>query len=200
MPRELTPFEVAEFRDRLCTAAEELFARYGPEAVSMRQLAAAINVSCMTPYRYFQDKEEILAAVRSRGFERLAETMEEARRAAIGSANQRMATIADAYLDFAFSNSNTYKLMFDLRQSNECSYPNLIAAAGRAHAVMSGYVQDLIDNRLLKGNPEEIGQMGWAATHGAVVLELAGHLPEGSARSLSRSVANTIELRFGKSQ
>ena len=47
--------------------AERLFAEHGVEAVTMRQLAAALGVSPMTPYRYFKDKDAILAAVRARG-------------------------------------------------------------------------------------------------------------------------------------
>ncbi|MDP1643818.1 MAG: helix-turn-helix domain-containing protein, partial [Phenylobacterium sp.] len=54
MPRVLTESDVADFRDRLCEVAEQLFAERGPEAVTMRQLASALGVSPMTPYRYFK--------------------------------------------------------------------------------------------------------------------------------------------------
>ena len=63
MPRVLTETDVADFRERLCVAAERLFAEKGPDAVTMRQLASELGVSPMTPYRYFQDKDDILAAV-----------------------------------------------------------------------------------------------------------------------------------------
>ena len=42
----------------------------------MRQLAAELGVSPMTPYRYFEDKDAILAAVRTRAFDRFAEALE----------------------------------------------------------------------------------------------------------------------------
>ena len=38
----------------------------------MRELASALGVSPMTPYRYFRDKDDILAAVRARAFDRFA--------------------------------------------------------------------------------------------------------------------------------
>ena len=44
----------------------------------MRQLAAELGVSPMTPYRYFADKDAILAAVRARAFNRHAEALEAA--------------------------------------------------------------------------------------------------------------------------
>ena len=51
MPRILSDADVADFRARLCAAAEDQFAEHGIEAVTMRQLAAALGVSPMTPYR-----------------------------------------------------------------------------------------------------------------------------------------------------
>ena len=47
----------------------------------MRQLAAELGVSPMTPYRYFEDKDAILAAVRATAFNRLAEALEAPARA-----------------------------------------------------------------------------------------------------------------------
>ena len=50
-----------------------LFAAKGAEGVTMRELASALGVSPMTPYRYFHDKDDMLAAVRARAFDRFAE-------------------------------------------------------------------------------------------------------------------------------
>src|SRR3546814_15072618 len=85
MPRILSEADVADFRERLCEAAEKLFAERGPEAVTMRQLAAVLGVSPMTPYRYFRDKDDILAAIRTNGFNRFAEALEKARDGAEGA-------------------------------------------------------------------------------------------------------------------
>ena len=43
MPRVLSETDVADFRERLCEAAERLFAERGPDAVTMRQLAAELG-------------------------------------------------------------------------------------------------------------------------------------------------------------
>src|SRR5580765_5767036 len=161
MPRVLSDTDVADFRERLCEAAERLFAEKGPDAVTMRQLAADLGVSPMTPYRYFQDKEDILAAVRANGFNRFADALEAAR-ATVGSARAKGAAVGEAYLNFAFEHPHTYKLMFDLNQPHEAHYPELVAAGRRASETMSGYVKDQVSEGVMQGDPEKIGLMFWA--------------------------------------
>jgi len=191
MPRVLSEADVADFRERLCEAAERLFAEQGPDAVTMRQLAAELGVSPMTPYRYFRDKEDILAAVRANGFNRFAETLETARATGKG-ARAKGAAVGDAYVDFAFEHPHTYKLMFDLNQPHETDYPDLVAAGKRARETLSAYVKDLVAEGVLAGDPEQIGTMFWAAAHGAVVLELAGKLPAGAARALHHQMSSAL--------
>ena len=158
----------------------------------MRQLAADLGVSPMTPYRYFRDKDDILAAVRTNGFNRFADALEAAR-AAAASPRAKGAAVGEAYLTFAFEHPHTYKLMFDLNQPDEQNYPALVRAAQRARATMSGYVKDQVAAGLMVGDPEEIGRMFWAATHGAIVLELAGKLPPGAARELTHATAHALQ-------
>jgi AcrR family transcriptional regulator len=192
MPRILSDTDVADFRERLCEAAEKLFAERGEDAVTMRQLAQELGVSPMTPYRYFRDKEDILAAVRTNGFTRFAEALETAQAATSGGARAKGAAVGEAYLDFAFEHPHTYKLMFDLNQPMERDYPELRTAGVRARATMSAYVKLLVAEGVLQGDAEQIGLMFWAATHGAVVLELAGKLPAGAARELHHALTSTL--------
>ena len=191
MPRVLSETDVADFRERLCSAAERLFAERGPDAVTMRQLAAELGVSPMTPYRYFEDKDDILAAVRANGFNRFAAALERARDSTTG-ARARSLAVADAYLTFALDNPNAYKLMFDFNQPHADKYPDLVAAGRRAQGTMTGYIEDAFAEGLMAGDPEQIGLMFWAAIHGAVILELAGMLPPGGARKLFPSLDSTL--------
>ncbi len=191
MPRVLSDTDVADFRDRLCEAAERLFAERGPDAVTMRQLAAELGVSPMTPYRYFEDKDDILAAVRANGFNRFAESLEQARES-ISGAHARGAAVGEAYVTFALEHPHSYKLMFDFNQPHAEKYPELVAAGRRAQRTMTGYIEDALAEGLMNGDPEQIGLMFWAAIHGAVILELAGMLPPGGARHLYHGLDATL--------
>ena len=175
LPRVLTETDVQGFRERLCEAATQLFATRGREGFTMRELAGALGVSAMTPYRYFRDKDEILAAVRARAFARFAVALE----AAIehpGPATIKAGAVGDAYVAFALGEPHSYRLMFDLSQPDEEDYPELVAATARARATMTDYVKKLVEDGVLDGDPELMGYVFWSTLHGAVVLELAGKL------------------------
>jgi AcrR family transcriptional regulator len=175
MPRVLSDSDVTGFRDRACAVAARLFAAKGPEGVTMRELASVLGVSPMTPYRYFRDKDDILAAVRARAFDRFAEALEMAY-AGVGTTVERSHAKRDAYVRFALEEPETYRLMFDFSQPTEDEYPGLVRAMGRARATMTSHVHDLVDEGILSGDPELIGHVFWAALHGAVTLHLAGKL------------------------
>ena len=191
MPRVLSETDVADFRERLCEAAERLFAERGPDAVTMRQLAAELGVSPMTPYRYFQDKEDILAAVRANAFNRFSESLEKAREST-ADVRGRGHAVGEAYVTFALEHPHAYKLMFDMNQPHVEKYPELVAAGQRAHGTLTGYVEDALKAGVLSGDAQQIGLMFWASVHGAVVLELAGLLPPGGARELQRNLDATL--------
>ena len=175
MPRVLSETDVADFRERLCTAAERLFAEHGPDGVTMRQLAAELGVSPMTPYRYFKDKEAILAAVRAGGFNRFAAALE-ATYDSESDAVARSRAVGDAYVHFALTEPAAYKLMFDLMQPHEADYPDLIAAEARAYATQTRHVQGMIDAGVLQGDVKLQAHMFWSILHGTLVLQLAGKL------------------------
>jgi AcrR family transcriptional regulator len=191
MPRVLSETDVADFRERLCEAAEHLFAERGPDAVTMRQLAAELGVSPMTPYRYFEDKDDILAAVRASAFNRFADALEAARERA-ADARAKGHAVGEAYVTFALEHPHAYKLMFDMNQPHVEKYPELVAAGQRAHGTLTGYVEDALKEGVLSGDAQQIGLMFWASVHGAVVLELAGLLPPGGARELQRNLDATL--------
>jgi AcrR family transcriptional regulator len=180
MPKVLTSDELNDFRGRLCAAAEHLFAEHGAAAVTMRQLATALGVSAMTPYRYFKDKDAILATVRAAAFNRFAAKLETAYQAApAGDALAASLLVADAYVAFALNDSTAYRLMFDFAQPNEADYADLQAAAARARRTMTAHVSGLVTAGLLRGDADLIGHAFWAMLHGTIVLQMAGKLSAG---------------------
>ena len=195
MPRTLSTAEVADFRERLCDAAAKIFVEKGEQGFTLRELASALGVSPMTPYRYFHDKDEILAAVRARGFRQFAQTLEAAYAKGSDVISRANAT-GEAYLKFALENPGTYKLMFDLNQP-ESKYPDLDEASRRARLTMTRHIPGLIEAGLLAGDPELIGHIFWVTMHGAVTLQLTGKLdPECDMRKILDSAFAALVRGF----
>jgi len=178
MPKNLSSAEVDAFRARLCAVAQKRFAKQGVDGVSMRQLADALGCSPMTPYRYFRNKEEILAAVRAAAFDRFASALEEAARKTRGDLRAGGQAMGEAYIRFALGDPDAYRLMFDLSQPHPDRYPELVRASARARHMMSAALEALVKAGIFAGDPELLGYVFWATLHGLVVLHLAGKLPE----------------------
>ena len=135
----LTDEEVAEFRADVCRVAEVLFARHGVEGVTMRQIAAELDCSPTTAYRYFKNKEEILAAVRAAAFNRFCEVIEEATRSS-PDPRKSARNVGQAYLGFALENPDAYRMMFDVSQAAVTGNAELAEALARARRSMVAYV------------------------------------------------------------
>ena len=197
MPKALTDQDINAFQDQLCDVAERLFAEHGPEAVTMRQLATELNISPMTPYRYFKDKDAILAAVRARAFNRHAEAIERAYEDSPGDLLARTSAAGLAYVRFAFEHQAAYVMMFDTNQPREADYPELVAAGNRSRATMTRHLRDLIAAGQWSGDPELVGHMYWAAMHGPIMLHLSGKLMGGvEATRIIAGLVGVLNDRF----
>lgn len=177
--RELSKSDVAEFRERIGDAAATLYAKGGETAISMREIARAVDASPMGLYRYFDDRDAIIAYLRTRAFTRFAERLE----AAFAKGSEpfaRARAVGRAYLDFALENPGDYRLMFDLSQPNENKDSPLAKASARATLTVTRHVDDLVKAGIVVGDSKEIGRALWAAAHGVIVLHLAGRLPKGT--------------------
>ncbi len=71
-PLAVRPYGSEAVRDALITSATELFAKFGPGSVSVRQIAAHAQVNHGLVHRHFGTKEALLSAVLDRLVKELA--------------------------------------------------------------------------------------------------------------------------------
>lgn len=180
MPRSLTQAAIDNFRERLRKIAIELFAEVGQDGFNMRELGKRVGVSAMTPYRYFSDKEEILASIRTQAFARLADRLDSAL-GLHGSPAEKLPALANAYVEFAQQEPVHYRLMFDLSRTKCNSYPEQELQENRVRSAVTSVIRDLVAHQAFAGDPERIAQLLWTSLHGAIALELAGKSAIGSS-------------------
>ncbi|HTV86978.1 MAG TPA: TetR/AcrR family transcriptional regulator [Dyella sp.] len=177
MPKALSDTETEAFRARICQAAAKLFVEEGPAAVTMRRLATELGCGTMTLYRYYDSKEAIITAIRTRGFDRLAQALENALDTP-GDGRTRSRNVRDAYIDFARGDTATYRLMFEYPQTHRDD-PSYSRAHARLWRCICADTRVMIEEGTIQADAPILGHQVWAALHGAVMLEIAGLLPEG---------------------
>lgn len=199
MPKILTPSDVLQFRQRLCDLALKAFAEQGVEGVSLRGLAAAAGCSRTTPYRYFKNKADILAAVRQSEFQRMADQTEQVARSE-SDPDKRLVALARSYLSCAMERPDAYRVMYSVNQKDEQRYPDLVRQIKRSQQPMVNAVHEAIERGSIHGDPINIVHVLWAGLHGIISLHLSDKLHMGRdieelaevmIRSLSRAIAST---------
>ncbi|WP_454826363.1 TetR/AcrR family transcriptional regulator [Paraburkholderia xenovorans] len=194
MPKTLSPDDIRQFREAMRRVAENAFATRGAEGVTMRELARELGCSAMTPYRYFRDKDEILAMVRAAAFNRFAARLEAAAQTATETDHS---VVSEAYVTFALDEPHAYRLMFDLTQRDSV-YPELAAASQRAWRMLGAHFERLVGAGILEGDPRLIGYAYWASLHGFTMLALADQLPLPQAQQPAAHNTPTREAVFAQ--
>lgn len=101
MPQALSEDRLAETREKIVRVAERQAVAQGLENVSTHSIARELGWSATALYRYFPNKEAILAAARARALNRLSEALEAAI-AGPGDGWEISRAVGDAYVAFAF--------------------------------------------------------------------------------------------------
>ncbi|MBP2706739.1 TetR/AcrR family transcriptional regulator [Microbispora sp. RL4-1S] len=144
-------------------AARQLLEREGPEALSMRRLAAQLGIRASSIYEHLHDKQALEAALISVGLEEQADLFAQA----VHRSDAPIAALIAAYRDFARRQPNLYRLMTERPLRRDLLAPGVEEAAGKP----------LLD---ATGGDREHARAVWAFAHGMVILELNQRFPPGA--------------------
>jgi AcrR family transcriptional regulator len=178
-----TPYQLAQrqgqavLRRTVLDAASRLLVAEGPHALTMRRVAGAVGCSTTVLYTAFGSKDGLADALFREGFERLRRHLEAV--APGGDPLARLRALADAYRESALESPSYYGVMFQQAIPGYQPSAASLAAAGASLAVLSDAVRACMDAGVLRaGDPRAVAEVLWAAVHGAVSLQLAGHFPD----------------------
>jgi AcrR family transcriptional regulator len=196
-----TPYQVAQrsgqevLRRTLLDAASRLLLAEGPGALTMRRVAGAVGCSTTVLYTMFGGKEGLADALFREGFERLRRRLETV---ADDDPMRRLGALADAYRANALAERAYYGVMFQQAIPGFRPSAASLAAARASLEVLARAVRAAMDAGALRpGDPQPVAEVLWAAVHGVVSLELAGHFPDPAAGAdRFRSLATAAILPF----
>lgn len=174
---EILPGQKREYlNQRLIKVARSILETEGLEALTLRAAARSAGVSHMAPYRHYESKDDLLAAVAEEGFADLTAAMDNTVDGA-ADAQLRLRALVRAYLTFALSNPALYRLMFGANLPNRSRFPRLVAACheccSRCIAVVGPEAGS--DGKDLPLPRKAVA--AWSFVHGLASLAIDGLVP-----------------------
>ena len=157
----------------LLEAASRILATEGPNALTVRRIAADAGCSTMGVYSRFGNKDGVVDQLYMEGFRRLIAAMD-----AVGETDDPLADMRRCGLSYrrnAIDNATYYLVMFaravpgfvpsdEAHAVSYASFDRLVARVRRCQE--AGVYAD--------GSPHAMAEVIWGAIHGHVMLELVG--------------------------
>lgn len=175
-----TPYQDAQragqdaVRTTILDRSIDLLVSEGPAALTMRRIATDIGSSTKVLYTMFGGKEGLIDALYREGFARLRRAQEAVPRAA--DPLSHLTRLGQAYRAHALAEPAYYRVMFEQPVPGFRPSPEALAVAEGAFETSAAAVGACMEAGVFRpGDARELSKLLWAASHGAVSLEIGGH-------------------------
>lgn len=161
-----------EMKKQILSTAMNLYLEEGYGNMSLRRIADKIEYSPATIYLYFNDKDDILYALHTAGFDELFKRQQEV--LSIEDPGERLLKHGEIYIRFALENPEYYNLMFITRgPAKKFSENDEWTVGRRSYEFFQHDVQRAIDAGVLPRSDVKVAAFGlWSVAHGIVALIL----------------------------
>lgn len=187
--------ETEQLRQTLVQGALALYLEQGMDKVTLRQIARRVGLSHTAGYRYFANKEALVAEMRRACILEFKAAIPPAD--AQPDALRRLRTTLLGLLEFGRTQPAKYRLIFSDSQPDLAEHPSLLAQRWEVFATCVELVQDAIDQRRLHGDALLFAHGLWSLLHGMLSLHAANQLVHGLAlQEMAEPLIDTF-LRAG---
>ncbi len=191
-PPKDRPYHHGDLRRALVRSARRLLREGGPEALTLRGVARAVGVSQAAPYRHFEDRQALVAAVAEEGFKDLKSAMRRGMEQAEGRSALRQ--VAVAYVTFAHAHPAEYRVMFGPVAADREDLSSLKATSRSVLDFVKTGIERLQEAGLVGGGDAQVlAVVTWSMLHGLVMLSLDGQT-KGVSLSLDQLVDTSTHL------
>jgi AcrR family transcriptional regulator len=159
---------------RIARVALRILEKEGPEAVSMRRIAALATITPMAIYHHFANREVLLRSVVDKEFEQLLDFIRKTPPS--GSFEVDLTHIMDAYIDYAFARPHIFDYVFSKSRHGARRFPDDFRArrSPTLNPIADSIAHWMEEGKLKKDDTWEIALELWAHAHGYVMLYRAG--------------------------
>lgn len=148
----------------------------GVDALTLREIGTQAGVSRQTPYRHFENKDVLLAAIAAEGMRRERGWMTSALAGGAGSPESRLHAIAEAHVRLLTKHRFLYELVYG-GAVHKSATPELQQEAIATFALLRGSVQgcfpEITDLQVLRLRCIVL----WGAVRGIAELDMRSQVP-----------------------
>ncbi len=190
--------EKKEMRALILDTAMRLFLEKGYEKVTIRGIAEEIEYSPATIYLYFKDKNDILFALHTEGFERFYRRQQTI--LTIKDPWKRLRQHAKVYMSFALENPEYYDLMFIMRGPGEKIKADRAWDAGmRSYDFLRENIMDCMKAGYLPKTDLDVAAFAiWSFTHGMASLIIRQRCSMIPKEALSSVIDGAVDFMTSK--
>lgn len=184
-------------KNALIKAGIEILSKEGVNGLSLRKVARKAGVSHSAPYAHFPDKQWLIAAISTEGFNQLYAELDAAISAHVKNPKRQLLEGARAYVQFAMTHTDTFKIMFSGILEKEKEYPAFVEISHKTFERVVDVVRACQAVHVLgPGSTEIIAVSIWGQVHGIVSLALEGQISHTvlGRRNVQDIVSYAIEL------
>jgi AcrR family transcriptional regulator len=190
--------ERQEIRQRILSAAHEIAAEEGWQAVTTRKVAEHIEYSQSTIYEYFENKEAILLALLCAGYEQLVVVVQAAF-ASTDDPEARLLAMTEAYWDFAFHTPELYQVMHGLAgiSFERYGHPDTPVEVKRSFGLAREAMEQWAEVRgVERADLTDLVEARRGLIHGLITLTMARRIAGGPERAKHLLLETMKDLLF----
>ncbi len=186
MPNE--KYHHGDLKNALIEAGVGILAGEGARGLSLRKVASLAGVSHAAPYAHFADKQALIAAISTEGYRRLYGKTEAQIEKYPHDPARQMVEVACAYVEFARSDREHFKVTFSGVVEKEKEYPDFVEIARKNFQLVVQVAAACQAAGILEPGPADLAAVSiWSLVHGFAVL-----LTE---EQISHTILERMELR-----
>ena len=189
---ETRSYHHGNLREALMQGTLDLIAEKGIAGVTFAEAARRAGVSAAAPYRHFRDRDELIAAVATAGFDRFAEALKAAWQEGRPSPAAAYERMGRAYLDFARHQPSYYIAMFESGVPLD-AHEGLQLAGAAAFAVLREAAEVLVFHMPARPPALMVALHTWSLAHGVASLFARA---DGARRKLPMTPDELLEAGF----
>lgn len=177
--RSNKPYHHGDLRQTLMEAACKHMREHSVDTLSLRALARDVGVSQTAPYRHFESKNALFAAIATWGFELMAKELNAARAKHADDVEAAIIEVGMTYVDWALRNPEKYQLFFDASLLDFSEYEELQQSGAAAFDVLLDLIREGQREHVFVTElpAEELAGAMWSSVHGLTSLVQKNHAP-----------------------